>query len=875
MASWFRSQKMEYVQLIIQEDAAHSCVSDLGRMGVIQFTDLNVEQTAFQRRYVSYLKRCDEVERKLRYFKTEIEKFGIPIQEVGTPESFAETTLIRERGLKLLETMEGDMERKEAELLELNKFSEALNTEYNQKMELHEVLRKSRVFFMEDVPDLREEPRRATDPYGGSNTLATKHDQPLIEHDSLRQDVDMRFSYISGVVAQEDRGRFERMLFRATRGNCYIRFAPIDQPIAHPPTGEMMHKMVFIVFFKSTVIEQKINKICDAFGASRYHVPSIDDIGASNRLEEETRTDLKESLKILQKNRDARYRLCSSLAEGLEEWQWTILREKSIYHTLNSFKVFNRGFLRAEGWAVADALPDIEAAVRNSTSAIDNDMTSVVENVAKPWPVPPTYFQINKFTWAFQEFVNTYGVPRYQEANPALFTAATFPFLYGVMYGDIGHGGCVTLFGLYLLLTAGSVEGKRDAGSMETMYKARYMIFLMGIYSVYCGLIYNDYFAIGLDLFGSKWETFSTDAESGDEATNVADYGSSGSVYPFGIDPAWHVSSNELLFFNSMKMKTSVILGIIQMTFGILLRGMNCVFFKDKIGFFLEFLPMLIFDIALFGYMVVLIFVKWSINWQDRMAMATCTDGVNAYSGETCENDGSVAAICPLDYGGTGDGCTPPNLITTLIGIVLSPGSVDEPMFKGQASLQTFILVVVFLSIPVLLLGRPLAERYRQKHAELERINSFNEGSPLTEQGKDAAEASHGHDGHDEHHSFGELAIHQAIETIEFVLGMVSNTASYLRLWALSLAHSELATVFWEKALLSTIEMNNPFAIVIGYAIFAAVTFGVLLCMDVLECFLHALRLHWVEFQNKFYKADGYLFMPFSFSRIIAETLEK
>mmetsp|Transcript_5610 Transcript_5610/g.7748 ORF Transcript_5610/g.7748 Transcript_5610/m.7748 type:complete len:874 (+) Transcript_5610:141-2762(+) len=872
MASWFRSEKMEYVQLIIQEDAAHTCVSELGRMGVIQFTDLNSDQTAFQRRYVSYIKRCDELERKIRYFKTEIDKFGIQITEAGTPESFAESTPMREKGPKLLEALESDLEKKEAEMLELNKFSETLNTEYNQKMEFHEVLRKARVFFAQDVPELRDEPGNALDPFGAGQA---KKDDALMDNDyGTRGDIDMRFSYISGVVKQEDRARFERMLFRATRGNCYIRFAEIGQPIADPPTGEMMHKMVFIVFFKSAAIEQKINKICDAFGASRYHVPSFEEIGTANRLEEETRTELKESLKVLQKNRESRYRLCSNLAQNVEEWQWTLLREKSVYHTLNLFKVFNRGFLSAEGWAVAEALPAIENAVRSSTSAIDTDMTSVVENVPKPWPIPPTYFQINKFTWAFQEFVNTYGVPRYQEANPALFTAATFPFLYGVMYGDIGHGGMVTLFGLYLLLTAGKVEGKRDAGQMGTMYKARYMIFLMGAYSVYCGIIYNDYFAIGLDMFGSKWEVFDSDTESGTEATNVDDYGSAGSVYPFGIDPAWHISSNELLFFNSMKMKTSVILGIIQMTFGIFLRGMNCIYFGDKIGFLFEFLPMLVFDFAMFGYMVVLIFVKWSINWQDRMAMGTCTeDNLNAYSGEICTYGDSVANVCPLDYGGTGDGCTPPNLITTLIGIVLSPGSVDEPMFQGQGNLQLVLLMIIFISIPFLLLGRPLAEHFAKKNDN--RQDSFASDTPLTEQGKTAKAAegeAHGHG--EEHHSFSEVFIHQAIETIEFVLGMVSNTASYLRLWALSLAHSELATVFWEKALLTTIEMKDPFFIFVGYAIFAAVTFGVLLCMDVLECFLHALRLHWVEFQNKFYKADGYLFKPFSFADIITTSLE-
>ena len=68
--------------------------------------------------------------------------------------------------------------------------------------------------------------------------------------------------------------------------------------------------------------------------------------------------------------------------------------------------------------------------------------------------------------------------------------------------------------------------------------------------------------------------------------------------------------------------------------------------------------------------------------------------------------------------------------------------------------------------------------------------------------------------------------------------------------------------------MLSTINMNF-FAAFIGFGIFAATTTSVLLMMDVLECFLHALRLHWVEFQNKFYKADGVKFAPFSFKNII------
>jgi V-type H+-transporting ATPase subunit a len=219
-------------------------------------------------------------------------------------------------------------------------------------------------------------------------------------------------------------------------------------------------------------------------------------------------------------------------------------------------------------------------------------------------------------------------------------------------------------------------------------------------------------------------------------------------------------------------------------------------------------------------------------------------------------------------------------------------------MYAGQGAVQSFILLIAFVCVPWLLCVKPFLlwkqHRDHRNGGVYQPVGngSAHDSSPYgsrdsNDDHSSLLKGSGGDDGHSSSHGgghggghghggdfdFGEVIIHQAIETIEFVLGMVSNTASYLRLWALSLAHTELASVFWEKAMLTAIETNNPVLVFMGYAVFAATTFGVLLAMDVLECFLHALRLHWVEFQNKFFKADGYLFVPFSFARLLEQAI--
>lgn len=203
------------------------------------------------------------------------------------------------------------------------------------------------------------------------------------------------------------------------------------------------------------------------------------------------------------------------------------------------------------------------------------------------------------------------------------------------------------------------------------------------------------------------------------------------------------------------------------MIFGVCISTINQVHFKKRINIVLEFLPQILLVILLFAYMAFMMFLKWVL-----------------YSAKNED-----LAYTP--------GCAP-SILIMFINMMLFSGAeplegCNELMFKGQNEIQMAFVFISLLCIPWMLFGKPLYVMHNRKK-QLALNGIVNEGMSLEPEPEEIgivepkSLATGGHDHEDE--PMSEVFILQAIHTIEYVLSTISHTASYLRLWALSLAHA-------------------------------------------------------------------------------------
>merc|ERR1719162_1288241 len=87
MGDMWRSQKMQLVQLIVQNDAAHAIVNKLGQVGIVEFRDLNAGTSFYKRSFVEEVRKCDDLDRILRGIGEAYENSNIVLADKNEPES--------------------------------------------------------------------------------------------------------------------------------------------------------------------------------------------------------------------------------------------------------------------------------------------------------------------------------------------------------------------------------------------------------------------------------------------------------------------------------------------------------------------------------------------------------------------------------------------------------------------------------------------------------------------------------------------------------------------------------------------------------------------------------------------------------------------
>ena len=874
---------MTHKKIRIPRESANEIMRALGNTrNSIEFEDLTKDDIEAKKNFGEMIKRCDEMKKKIYDYTRICYDFHLPFEYYKTFEEYSKDLAIdmQNRDKKFGSTY--------FDLIENEIFEN--DRRINELVDSHTQIREDLISLIEKKHVLLKAEELVRTNLDFSNFSEADPGE-----NGVKQGMGTNLNFMAGVVGSENEMKMKRMIFRISRGRAITAFYSLEinqeeylltstvrqrgttivsnQPnklqllsslIQSKDVGSInTKKKIFTIIFtgsEENILLTKLLKVCEVFQASRYPIPKNSEVrNEINKIEQDIK-DKKNLISSLEKNLQD-FCLSSNSFETKRGYKYSLYKlyfeqEKMIYTTLNKCIVRDT-FVDGHVWIPTKDVKEVTTLLQNMFKGEQENKTSayledIPRNVDEK---PPTFIQINEFTSAFQSIVDTYGIPRYREINPGYFTIITFPFLFGVMFGDIGHGLILLIFAIYLCIFNDKLSKSKSI--LRPILFTRYFLLLMGFFAVYCGLLYNDFLSTPL-YFGSCYNT------EGLGKGNITQKNENCN-YKFGLDPVWYMSTNELGFINSLKMKLSVILGVFHMIIGIILKGLNAIFEKDFVELIFVFFPQLILMLILFGYMDFLIFVKWA----------------TVYEVEIYDEKHNITF---------NENLLAPDIKSYLMNIFLNPGHLPpNPKVINNVTSYEYewklldggtlenvnigILICSFFCIIIMLLPKFFINYAKAK----KKYNMYSNN-----------EQNFNNEPNDELEVFNEKLVHQqreveppvmsnfivesAIETIEFVLGTVSNTASYLRLWALSLAHSQLALVFFSKLVLflgnsTKYWIVNGILLIITFPIFSGVTTLVLLFMDLMECFLHTLRLHWVEFQNKFFKADGYQYKPFCFSR--------
>jgi V/A-type H+-transporting ATPase subunit I len=168
-------------------------------------------------------------------------------------------------------------------------------------------------------------------------------------------------------------------------------------------------------------------------------------------------------------------RLGKTYEKQLQQLYWEVHASHRLSDAIVRFGKLRYTYL-VIGWVISENLADLTRRLRALSpetliEATPSKRDRASQNV-------PSALSGSKLLAPFQMMVNSYGRPRYDEIDPTLLLAVTFPLLFGAMFGDIGHGFLFALLGALLVSKkVKALRGMATLGGLVLACGAMAMVF--------------------------------------------------------------------------------------------------------------------------------------------------------------------------------------------------------------------------------------------------------------------------------------------------------------------------------------------------------------------------------------------------------------
>jgi len=154
---------------------------------------------------------------------------------------------------------------------------------------------------------------------------------------------------------------------------------------------------------------------------------------------ERTRRRIRENQATIRRLHEARI-------DHLRHLLWRVRASHKLVETIANYGRLHYAYI-VKGWVTESELPTLQDTLRQTSE--DVAIEALESDRHEPGETPVA-LKNPSILRPFQMLVTNYGYPSYSETDPTLVTAFTFSLLFGVMFGDVGHGVVLALAGILL-----------------------------------------------------------------------------------------------------------------------------------------------------------------------------------------------------------------------------------------------------------------------------------------------------------------------------------------------------------------------------------------------------------------------------------------